>query len=386
MSSNKQKNILFIPGVLHGHFTGDVEIIKLLVSLGYNVTCWVLDTFAERLKDTGAKIEVYSIDRSDFDKLPPGFPKLANNAKIISRSYDAIFTMFLRDKPKYDYLLHDMFFNCSEINKIFKFPISNIITIYPSFCLTDAKEILLADKRAEEMKPLNKKYNLSLGDYVSYIYHPPSNNKLILTSRLFHIRGNEVDKSFHFIGPSIEERKIDNKFNFKKDPNKKLIYISLGTLINQNNQFYLLCIEGFKNSEKYQVLMSVGNDTDMKIFKELPSNFSVFNYVVQTEVLKQTDIFITHGGLNSVQEGLLNRVFLIVIPIVNDSFENAKMVEELEAGISLNFKNLNVDTLRNAVNTIENNREKYQKGIEKIFNSFQEARNQRKEILEKLLA
>ena len=131
--------------------------------------------------------------------------------------------------------------------------------------------------------------------------------------------------------------------------------------------------------------MSVGNDTDMKIFKELPSNFSVFNYVVQTEVLKQTDIFITHGGLNSVQEGLLNRVFLIVIPIVNDSYDNAKMLEELEAGISLNHKNLNVDTLRNAVNTIENNREKYQKGIEKIFNSFQEARNQRKEILEKLL-
>lgn len=108
--------------------------------------------------------------------------------------------------------------------------------------------------------------------------------------------------------------------------------------------------------------------------------------MVQTEVLKQTDIFITHGGLNSVQEGLLNKVSLIVIPIVNDSFENAKMVEELEAGISLNFKNLNVDTLRNAVNTIENNREKYQKGIEKIFNSFQEARNQRKEIIEKLLS
>ena len=76
MSSNKQKNILFIPGVLHGHFTGDVEIIKLLVSLGYNVTCWVLDIFAERLKNTGAKIEVYEIDRSDFNKLPPGVPKL----------------------------------------------------------------------------------------------------------------------------------------------------------------------------------------------------------------------------------------------------------------------------------------------------------------------
>ena len=386
MSTKKSKNILYLTGVLHGHFTGNIEIIKLLVSLGYNVTCWVLDTFAERLKNTGAKIEVYEIDRSDFNKLPPGVPKVYNNAKIVERSYDAVFTMFLKDKNKYDYLFHDMFFNCSEINKIFKFPISNIITIYASFCITEMKNMPWGDKRAQRMEALNKKYNLNLGDYVKYIYHPPSNNKLILTSRYFHFRGEEVDKSFHFIGPSIEERKIDNNFNFKKDPNKKLIYISLGTIINEIMQFYLLCMESFKDSEKYQVLMSVGNDIDIKSFKEIPSNFSIFNYVVQTEILKQTDIFITHGGLNSIQEGILNKVFLIVLPLVNDAFENARMVEKLDAGISLNYKELNVDVLRNAVNTIESNREKYQKGIEKIYNSFQEARNQRKEIIEKLLS
>jgi MGT family glycosyltransferase len=385
MSTKKTKNILFIPGVLHGHFPGDVEIIKLLVTLGYNVTCYVLDTFAERLKNTGAKIEVFSIDRSDFDKLPPGVPKIALNLKIVKRSYDAVFTMFLKDKSKYDYLLHDMFFSCSEINKIFKFPMSNVITIYPSFCLSDMKVIQFAEQRAKEMEELNKKYNLNLGDYVSYIYHPPSNNKLILTSKPFHYRSEEVDKSFHFFGPSIEERTNESNFNYKKDPNKKLIYISLGTISHQNDKFYLQCIESFKDSENYQVLMSVGNTTDMKIFKEIPSNFSIFNYVVQAEVLKQTDIFITHGGLNSVQEGILNHVFLIVIPVAYDAFENAKMIEKFEAGISLDFKSLNVDVLRNAVNTIESNKEKYQKGIEKIFNSFQEARNQRKEIKEKLL-
>ncbi len=74
------------------------------------------------------------------------------------------------------------------------------------------------------------------------------------------------------------------------------------------------------------------------------------------------------------------------MPLVNDALDNARMVEKLDAGISLNYKELNVDVLRNAVNTIESNREKYQKGIETIYNSFQEARNQRKEIIEKLLS
>lgn len=144
-----------------------------------------------------------------------------------------------------------------------------------------------------------------------------------------------------------------------------MIYISLGIVSNENNQFYLLCIESFKDSESYQVLMSVGNATDMKIFQDIPSNFSIFNYMVQTEVLKKADIFITFGGLNSIQEGILNLVFLIVIHEAYDAFDNAKMVEEFEADIYLNYKNLNVDALRNAVNTIESNKEKYQKGIEK---------------------
>jgi len=66
--------------------------------------------------------------------------------------------MFLKYNSKYDYLLHDMFFNFSEIKKIFKFPTSNIITIYPSFCLTDMKEIKFAENRAKGMEKINKKY------------------------------------------------------------------------------------------------------------------------------------------------------------------------------------------------------------------------------------
>ena len=98
MDTKKSKNILFITGVLHGHFTGDVEIIKQLVSLGYNVTCYVLDTFAERLKNSGAKIEVLNIDRSDFNKLPPQAPKFAKSVLVVREAYDCIFTIFSNDQ------------------------------------------------------------------------------------------------------------------------------------------------------------------------------------------------------------------------------------------------------------------------------------------------
>ena len=387
MDTKKSKNILYIPGVLHGHFTGNVEIIKQLVSLGYNVTCYVLDIFAERLKNSGAKLEVLNIDRSDFDKLPPQAPKFAQTAIVVRESYDCIFSIFSKDQTKYDYLLIDIFFDFRQMNKILKFPLSNIIIVYPCFCITDMNinEIKFGSQRERILTPIMKKYNLELHDYIPAIYNLPPNIKLILTSKLFHLRSEELDNTCYLIGPSIEEREYEGNFNFKKDPNKKLIYISLGTIIHENNNFYSLCFESFKNSEKYQVLISAGEHTDLKAFKVIPDNFSIFNYVVQTEVLKIADIFITHGGLNSTQEGLLNHIPLIIIPQVNDAFDNAKRVQELEAGIILDKDKLSVDILKDAVNTIDSNREKFKKGVEKIYESFQEARNQRKDIFEKIL-
>ena len=64
---------------------GYVEIIKLLVALGHNVTCYVLDTFAERLNKIGTKIIVLKIDRNYFDKLSPGESKFSLNSRGLAR-------------------------------------------------------------------------------------------------------------------------------------------------------------------------------------------------------------------------------------------------------------------------------------------------------------
>ena len=379
------KNILVINGLLHGHFTGSVEIVKQLVSMGYNVTCYVLDSFAERLSNVGAKLEILKLDLSDFETKYPEAPKIAINPYRFQKAYDAIFTLFSKEKTKYDYLLIDSFFEYSEMNKIFKFPMSNIITIYTAFCLTDQKVIDYGKKIEFMLKPVSMKYNIDLHDYIRFHYTNQNENpKLILTSQLFHLRGETVGKPFHFIGPSIENRAIDPNFNFKKDSNKKLIFISLGTLHNQNKNFYLLCIESFKNSEKYQVIMSIGSYNNIELLGEIPSNFSVFHYVPQHQVLKMADFFITHGGLNSTQEALLNLMPLIVLPQKFDQFDNAKRVEELGAGIALNNSKLTVEVLQNSINEIDCNREKYINGIKKIVESFEDARHHREEIFKKI--
>ena len=97
-------------------------------------------------------------------------------------------------------------------------------------------------------------------------------------------------------------------------------------------------------------------------------------------------IFLLHMVDWSTQEGLLSGIPIIVIPQRYDQFDNARRVEQLEAGIFLdkNKNKITVDVLKNAVNDIVVNREKYKKGVDKIVESFNEARNNRKNIYQKI--
>ena len=53
------------------------------------------------------------------------------------------------------------------------------------------------------------------------------------------------------------------------------------------------------------------------------------------EVLKIADVFVTHGGMNSVNEALVCGVPMVVIPFVSDQFVNAECVEKLGVGMML---------------------------------------------------
>ena len=60
--------------------------------------------------------------------------------------------------------------------------------------------------------------------------------------------------------------------------------------------------------------MAIGDKAQLSDLGEIPKNFIVKNYVPQTEVLKYTKLFITHGGMNSTHEGLYYGIPLIVTP------------------------------------------------------------------------
>ena len=367
-----KKNVLFIPGLMEGHITSTIKLVEDLVSLGHNIFCYVLEDFAERYKNTGAKLKVISIDKTDISKDRKSFLDI-----IQIRSLDSILSQAQKDQEKYDYLLVDSLFDGKEINKLFN--ASVVISIHTLQLIYFPEDL---KKKANEgmpklLGPLNKKYNINMKETFEIISNPNSDYKLVLTSREFQSSKVPVDDSFYFIGPSsIEERPIDKNFPFKKDLNKKLIYISLGTVFNDNLDFFKMCINAFGFSKEFQLILSVGKFFDLKVFGNPPDNVSIYNFVPQLQILKEADIFISHGGLNSLNERLLLcKKPIIIVPQFGDQFSNAAQVELFGAGILLEKEKINEKVLKNAVNSIIVDEEKYNRGVQKLGESFEKARN-----------
>ena len=121
MIEEKPKKILFILGIMEGHVTSTIELVKDLVSLWYNLFCYVLDEFAERYKNTGAKLKIFSFDKKDLKELNKDRFSFLDIIQI--RSLYAILDQGQKDQEKYDYLLVDSLFDGKEMNKIFMGPL-----------------------------------------------------------------------------------------------------------------------------------------------------------------------------------------------------------------------------------------------------------------------
>ena len=193
------------------------------------------------------------------------------------------------------------------------------------------------------------------------IQNDNNTDTIVYTSPEFQPCSETFSEKYVFVGPSI--RPVENMIEKKAD---KLIYISMGTVINDSTEFYKKCIEALANT-KYQVIMSVGNLINIEDLGAVPDNITISRFVDQIAVLSQADVFLTHCGMNSVNESLYYKVPLVMLPQTSEQDGVATRVEQLGAGVRL--KHINAKAIRETIESVLNTKSYYEQAS-KISQSF----------------
>jgi MGT family glycosyltransferase len=196
-------------------------------------------------------------------------------------------------------------------------------------------------------------YNVAPFDMQSSFLHEES---LIIRCLPDFFRGDGLPdrNSDRFVGPCILPRQEPGFFPLHEIRQKLTLYISLGTLYNNHPEFYNLCFQAFARSS-WQVIQAIGSQVSPDRLEPAPKNFFVYPYVPQLDVLERTNVFISHGGINSTMEALYYGVPLVVVPRSPEQMAIARRIVELGLGLALDPDLLDVHTLREAVAQVMSN-------------------------------
>lgn len=370
--------IVFFSIPAYGHTNPTIEVIRELTKYGHKVLYYSFDEFKEIIENAGAAF--VSCDAY----LPPAPPDLE---KKVGKDFSALIemladtTMNLDEKVctelreyKPDCIVSDSMCFWGKLFAIkLKIPYICSTTTF-AFNQYTAKMLKRGFREIitmlvgmphvnKKMKKLQE-YGYAADGFLSIIQNDNNTDTIVYTSKEFQPMSETFSDKYYFVGPSIT--KTDDM------PQKKqqtTIYISLGTILNKDNNFYKNCLEAFRDT-KYEVVMSVGERTNIKELGNIPENFHVENRVNQINVLQYSDVFITHCGMNSANESIYFGVPAVMFPQQSEEVMVAKRMEELGIGVIL--KNDTPEQIKKAVaDVLKNNT--YKTKAEIIAQSFKKA-------------
>lgn len=356
----------------HGHLNPSLPLVAELVQRGEQVHYYSLEEFRSAIERTGATFRPYG------EAFPLALLLQQKKASTKAKTYGlalSIQWVFERLLPEVkalhpDYIISDAQAPWGSLT-------AQALHV-PAICFQTSLAInfrvmvgyfsmflrMLTERGENEGKGQGNQNTQALLDTLSKTYHlkkmrifdvftQKGTLNLVCTSKLFQPYANSFDhEHYRFVGPILQQRPEAPAFPFERlDEEKPLIYISLGTMIADQAAFFHLCMQAFAQSN-WQVVMAVGKSVSPEVWSDIPANCLVQPFVPQLEILPRASLFITHGGMNSVNEALSYNVPLVVVPQGADQYVIAKRVEQLGAGKQLSAQDLGAEKIRRAAEEI----------------------------------
>ncbi len=337
--------IVFFCIPAHGHTNPTLGVVRELVNRGHEVLYYSYNVMREKIESAGATF----ISCDDYDMEQKLDPKdavrvgkdLAFSTNLLVETTLALDEHILEDMKQLQpdcIVVDSMAVWGKAIALKLGIPFVSSTTTF-AFNQHSAKimkqglgdlfkMIFSMGKINKDIKRLQDK-GYPIKSVLDIIQNDENTHTVVYTSPQFQPCAETFTDKYAFVGPSI--RPATSEIVKTKD---KLVYISMGTVNNDMLPLYKECISAFAETD-YQVIMSVGNLVSMEEFGKLPENVSVYPSVDQIAVLEKADVFLSHCGMNSVNESLYFCVPLVMLPQTTEQGGVATRVEQVGAGIRL---------------------------------------------------
>ena len=217
-----------------------------------------------------------------------------------------------------------------------------------------------------EQNSIPGKTNIFLSKYVDKILVSLPGSKNLFKHNNVVLTGNPRSEEAYYA-------KAINKKELGLSKDKKLVLIVMGSLgsMTVSNSLKEI-IPKFKN-KNYEVLLVTGKDyydnfKDIKI-----DNVKIVPYLNNMiNVLKNVDVMVTRAGASTIAEILADNIPSIFIPSPyvanNHQYKNAKELEECDAAIIIEEKELNSENLLKNIDLLLENSVLYKKMQENLKN------------------
>lgn len=177
---------------------------------------------------------------------------------------------------------------------------------------------------------------------------------LVLIPREFQYEADTFDERFKFIGP-LDNSALQTGHWAPANPDAELLFISFGTLFNNNPQFYRTCFEAFGDLD-WEVAMAA-HKLDIAELGPIPSNFEVRPYFPQLDVLRNTSAVVSHTGIKTLFDATICGVPMVIVPPVPMCQLIARRAEAVGLSRCLDLGTVDAETLRSAVEQIRHDEE-----------------------------
>ena len=172
---------------------------------------------------------------------------------------------------------------------------------------------------------------------------------LVFVPQAFQPADESFDDRLRFLGPVLGERTGEAPWQ-PLDPQRPLLYVSLGSIFTDHPEFYRTCLRAF-DDDRWQVAMSTGG-VDPDTLGPRPATVEIRPWFPQLQVLARADGFISHAGMGSTMEALYHGVPLLTLPQMPEQALNADRVWALGLGRRLDAASLDADRLHQVVDEV----------------------------------